>query len=103
MNIANPLHFTRGERGPGAGAESFLVQQGGDLAVGVLRGQGPDPGDDPFISDFDLAAGPDGLLLAWAEPGKVRAVDIGATIGPILAFAHLAAAAAHKERKKLAK
>jgi hypothetical protein len=27
----------------------------------------------------------------------------GATIGPILAFAHLAAAAAHKERKKLAK
>ena len=55
------------------------------------------------LASASLAASCAATFAAFAASASARAYWAGgATIGPILAFAYLAAAAAHKERKKRA-
>src|SRR4051794_38388974 len=63
---------------------ALRVSRGGAPAVTLAEGDSTEP-EEPFISDFELAASPDGqgLLLAWAEPKRVRALTIGGAIEEI--------------------
>jgi 3-oxosteroid 1-dehydrogenase len=93
----NPTMFPISEEGPFHAA----VLTGGNLDTKGgpktnVSGQVLDDQDKPIAGLYGV-----GNCVASASARAYWAG--GATIGPILAFAHLAAAAAHKERKKLAK
>jgi 3-oxosteroid 1-dehydrogenase len=93
----NPTMFPISEEGPFYAAlltGGNLDTKGGPKTN--VSGQVLDDQDKPIAGLYGV-----GNCVASASARAYWAG--GATIGPILAFAHLAAAAAHKERKKLAK
>jgi hypothetical protein len=93
----NPTMFPISEEGPFYAAlltGGTLDTKGGPKTN--VSGQVLDDQDKPIAGLYGV-----GNCVASASARAYWAG--GATIGPILAFAHLAAAAAHKERKKLAK
>jgi hypothetical protein len=93
----NPTMFPISEEGPFYAAlltGGNLDAEGGPKTN--VSGQVLDDQDKPIAGLYGV-----GNCVASASARAYWAG--GATIGPILAFAHLAAAAAHKERKKLAK
>ena len=93
----NPTMFPISEEGPFYAAlltGGNLDTKGGPKTN--VSGQVLDDQDKPIAGLYGI-----GNCVASASARAYWAG--GATIGPILAFAHLAAAAAHKERKKLAK
>jgi 3-oxosteroid 1-dehydrogenase len=92
----NPTMFPISEQGPFYAA--FLTGGNLDTKGGPktnVAGQVVDDEDKPIPGLYGV-----GNCVASASARAYWAG--GATIGPILAFAHLAAAAAHKERKKRA-
>ena len=93
----NPTMFPISEEGPYYAAlltGGNLDTKGGPKTN--VSGQVVDDQDKPIAGLYGV-----GNCVASASARAYWAG--GATIGPILAFAYLAAAAAHKERKKLAK
>ena len=93
----NPTMFPISEEGPFYAAlltGGNLDTKGGPKTN--VSGQVLDDQDKPIAGLYGV-----GNCVASASARAYWAG--GATIGPILAFAHLAAAAAHRERKKLAR
>ena len=93
----NPTMFPVSEEGPYYAAlltGGNLDTKGGPKTN--VSGQVVDDQDKPIVGLYGV-----GNCVASASARAYWAG--GATIGPILAFAYLAAAAAHKERKKIAK
>ena len=59
-----------------ADGTALRLSRDGAPPVTIATGEGL--GDNPYVSDYALVATGAGFLLAWAEPKRVRAVEIGA-------------------------
>ena len=107
-------HLFNGAVAPSPSAPNptmFPISEGGPYYAALLTGGNLDTKGGPktnvsgqVLDDQDKPiAGLYGVGNCVASASARAYWAGGATIGPILAFAHLAAAAAHKERKKLAR